>query len=125
MSREAIDKTNALFVSAMNDGDIPKAMSVYTNDAKLLPPNSPALQGVSNIQKFWEGATEALGIEKVSINTVNVDFIDDTAIEHGEYTLGLANGTDKGKFIMVWQRQDDDTWKWHIDIFNSDLPPAS
>lgn len=125
MSRQAIDKTNAVFVSAMNKGDIATAMSVYTDDAKLLPPNSPTLTGVENIQQFWEGAAEALGIKGVSINTVTVDFLDDTAIEHGEYTLTLANGTDKGKFIMVWKRQDDGSWKWHVDIFNSDLPPAS
>jgi ketosteroid isomerase-like protein len=58
------------------------------------------------------------------MHTVDVEFIGDTAIEHGEYTLELAAGKDKGKFIVVWKRQNDGTWKWHVDIFNSDLPPA-
>jgi ketosteroid isomerase-like protein len=47
---------------------------------------------------------------------------EDTAIEHAEYTLTLANGEDKGKFIVVWKKQNDNSWKWHLDIFNSDLP---
>ena len=125
MTRQAIDKTNAEFVGAMNAGNIPAAMKVYTDDAKLLPPNSPAMTGKADIQAFWEGAGQALGIKSVSINTVTVDFIEDRAIEHGEYTLELANGTDKGKFLMIWKRQSDGSWKWHIDMFSSDLPPVA
>ena len=124
MSRKAIDKANAEFAAAMNKGDVVTAMRVYADDAKLLPPNSPAVSGKANIQGFWEGAAQALGIKHVSMNTVAVEFIDDTAIEQGEYTLDLAAGEDKGKFVVVWKRQPDGSWKWHLDIFNSDLAPA-
>ena len=124
MSRQAIDKANAAFAAAMNQGDVVTAMRVYSDDAKLLPPNSPAITGKTHIQGFWEGAAQALGIKHVSMNTVHVEFIDDTAIEQGEYTLDLAAGKDKGKFVVVWKRQPDGSWKWHLDIFNSDLAPA-
>ena len=124
MSRKAIDKANAEFAAAMNKGDVVTAMRVYEDDAKLLPPNSPTVTGKANIQGFWEGAAQALGIRHVSMSTVAVEFIDDTAIEQGEYTLDLAAGEDKGKFVVVWKRQPDGSWKWHLDIFNSDLAPA-
>jgi ketosteroid isomerase-like protein len=124
MSRQAIDKANSEFAAAMNRGDVAAAVRVYTEDAQLLPPNSPAVNGRTNIQGFWEGAAQALGIKQVSIHTVSVEFIDDTAIEQGEYTLELAAGEDEGKFIVVWKRQPDDSWKWQVDIFNSDLPPV-
>jgi ketosteroid isomerase-like protein len=124
MNRQAIDNANAGFAAAINQGDVAAAMTVYTDDAKLLPPNYPAVTGRANIQAFWEGAAQALGIKHVSMNTLEVEFIGDTAIEHGEYTLDLASGQDKGKFIVVWKRQTDGSWKWHIDIFNSDLPAA-
>lgn len=122
MDRHAIDKTNAEFVAAMNRGDIAAAVNVYMDNAKLLPPNAPAFTGKADIQGFWEGAAQALGVKSVSMKTVDLEFIGDTAIEHGEYTLGLEAGEDKGKFIVVWKRQADGTWKWHIDIFNSSLP---
>ena len=124
MSREAIDKVNAEFVAAMNNGDVSAAMNVYTENAKLLPPNAPAAQGKANIQAFWEGAGEALGIKSVSLKTVEIEFLGDTAIEHGQYTLEHAAGTDNGKFIIVWKRESDGSWKWYIDIWNSDLAPA-
>jgi ketosteroid isomerase-like protein len=124
MSRQAIDKANTDFATAMNQGDVAAAVRVYADDAKLLPPNSPVVIGRANIQDFWKGAAQALGIKHVSMNTVDVEFMDDTAIEHGEYTLELAAAEDKGKFIVVWKRQPDDSWKWQVDIFNSDLPPA-
>ena len=122
MSRQAIDRANAEFAAAMNQGNVDAAMRVYADDAKLLPPNSPVVTGKANIKGFWEGAAQALGIKHVSMNTVDVEFVEDTAIEHGTYTLDLASGQDRGKFIVVWKRQRDGSWKWHIDIFNSDLP---
>lgn len=124
MSREAINKANAGFAAAMNKGDVASAVQVYTEDAKLMPPNSPTVTGKANIQGFWEGAAKALGIKHVSMNTVNLEFIDDTAIEQGEYTLNLAEGEDHGKFIVVWKHQPDGAWKWQLDIFNSDLAPV-
>lgn len=124
MTRQAIDKANSEFATALNRGNVSAAMNVYAEDAKLLPPNSPAITGKANIQGFWEGTAQALGIKHVAMRTVTVEFIDDTAIEHGEYTLELAAGEDRGKFIVVWKRQPDGSWKWQVDIFNSDLPPA-
>ena len=30
---------------------------------------------------------------------------------------------DDGKYIEIWKRQADGSWKIAYDIFNSDLPP--
>ncbi|HEU4419987.1 MAG TPA: hypothetical protein VFT55_13725 [Planctomycetota bacterium] len=30
--------------------------------------------------------------------------------------------TDTGKFLVIYRRQDDGSWKVCCDIFNSDLP---
>jgi ketosteroid isomerase-like protein len=42
-----------------------------------------------------------------------------------EWTLAPKNGLaakDKGKYLTVWKRQMDGTWKIVRDINNSDLP---
>jgi ketosteroid isomerase-like protein len=31
--------------------------------------------------------------------------------------------SDKGKYVTVWKKQKDSSWKVLLDIFNSDLPP--
>lgn len=124
MSRQAIDKVNAEFAAAMNQGDVATAMHVYAENARFLPPNNPVITGKANIQAYWKGAAQALGIKGVMMSTVDIEFIEDTAIEQGQYTLELANGEDRGKFIVVWKRQQDGAWKWYLDMFSSDLAPG-
>jgi hypothetical protein len=31
---------------------------------------------------------------------------------------------DKGKYLTVWKKQADGSWKVLFDMFNSDLPPS-
>ena len=33
--------------------------------------------------------------------------------------------TDRGKYVVVWKKQPDGSWKAISDIFNSDLPAPS
>jgi ketosteroid isomerase-like protein len=55
---------------------------------------------------------------------VEVEGLGDTAIEIGELTLygAEAQVLDKGKYMVIWKRQDG-KWKLHRDIFNSSMPP--
>jgi len=42
-----------------------------------------------------------------------------------ELTLNDASGKpvkDRGKYVEVWKKQADGTWKATVDIWNSDLP---
>ena len=47
----------------------------------------------------------------------------------GTYVLTLHDPkgepvTDRGKYVTVWKKQADGSWKVAADIFNSDLPAA-
>jgi ketosteroid isomerase-like protein len=58
---------------------------------------------------------------------VNVGGSGDTAYEIGKYTLkiqpaGQEAMTDSGKYLVVWKRQAEGTWKLHVDIWNSSMP---
>ncbi len=33
--------------------------------------------------------------------------------------------SDKGKYVTVWKKQADGSWKVMLDIFNTDLPMGS
>jgi len=126
MSRQEIDKTNAQFAEAFKRRDIAAMGEVYTNDAKVLPPNGETVTGKEAIKTFWQGGLN-MGMQGATLKTVELEILDNTAIEIGAYTLdiGLPDGgtmTDRGKFVVIWKKQPDGTWKWHIDIFNSNLP---
>lgn len=118
----AIKAANKNLSAGMAAGD-PKAMAAcYTKDAVLMPPNSKAFKGHTQIAKFWQGAMD-MGIKSVTLTTKTVDPQGRTALEYGNATLKGARGKvlDKAKYVVVWKREGKD-WKLHWDIFNSNNP---
>jgi uncharacterized protein (TIGR02246 family) len=121
----AILAANKEFMAAFERGDAPAIADMYTDDGKLLPPNSPMLAGKQAIRAFWQGAKEAGG-KATKLETLDVESHDDLAIEIGRYTLTLQSKsggsvTDQGKYIVVW-KNDHGVWKLQIDIWNTDAP---
>lgn len=125
-ARRAIDAANTEFVALFNKGDVAAFAKVYTPDAALMPSNSPAIRGRPAIDQFWQGGYKA-GIRNVHLTTVELDVHGTSATEVGSYEFDIqpANGAtmhDRGKYIVLWQRNEKGEWKWHRDIFNSDMP---
>lgn len=111
-----------------NRGDIAAAMAVYTEEARILPPNTDMIKGKQAIQLFWQGALD-MGVKEAILETVELMTMgEDTACEIGRYTLkiqpkGGETITDLGKYVVVWKLQDG-SWNWDIDIWNSNLPAS-
>jgi len=57
---------------------------------------------------------------KVTATTVNVWLDGDTAYETGkykyEYTVKGKPGTDEGRYVTIWKRQKDGSWKLSMDM---------
>ena len=54
----------------------------------------------------------------------------DIAYEYGTYSLDTIGkdgkvSTQTGKYVVVWKKQPDNTWKVAIDTDNSDAPPPA
>ena len=119
-TRQQVDRVNAKFVENFNRGDFAAACSVYTEDAKIMPPGGPTVEGRSRIQDFWSGATQQMGITGVTLKTVDLEADGNMAYELGSYVLtGNSGQLDEGKYVVVWKRESDGAWKWHRDIWNS------
>jgi len=126
--RKQIDAVNKGFVEAFNRGDLAAAMSVYTEDATILPPNTEMIKGKKAITAYWQGALD-MGVKEAKLETVKVTPMgDDAACEIGKYVLkiqpkGGSVITDKGKYMMVWKLVDG-SWKWDSDAWNSSISPT-
>jgi uncharacterized protein (TIGR02246 family) len=126
--REKIDAMNKGFVEAFNKGDLATAMTVYTKDATILPPNADMIQGREAISAYWQSAID-MGVKEAKLETVSVTPMgENTACEIGKYVLkikpeGVPAFTDKGKYLMLWKLVDG-VWKWDTDAWNSSLPPT-
>lgn len=108
--------------------DLDKTASYYSDDALVLPPNMAAIQGKPGARAMWQGMFSVPGFGGGwKVSKVEVARSGDLAYLTGTYELSEtdANGkpvTDKGKYLEVWKKQSDGSWKCIIDMFNSDLP---
>jgi ketosteroid isomerase-like protein len=101
----------------------------YAEDARVLPPNHATVTGREAISALLrsEGAIQELRLTILALERRN-----DLAYVHGAYQMSLtvAGGAepvgDKGKYVEIWRKQRDGSWKVILDVYNSDLPaPAS
>ena len=125
--REAIEASLVKFAEAFNTGDDAGVASHYSEDAAVFPPDSPRVDGRANIQKFWKGAMDA-GLKDLTLKAVEVEDAGEWAYEVGEVTYtapgtGDARTKATGKYIVVWKKDTDGTWRLYRDIWNSN--PAS
>jgi ketosteroid isomerase-like protein len=62
-------------------------------------------------------------------NEVGVARSGDLAYTSGTYQSAFKGGSgktlvDKGKYLTIWKKQADGSWKVLFDTFNSDLPAS-
>ncbi len=121
--RQEIEEANAKLVEAYNRHDAAAVAALYTDDAKVLPPNNRMVSGKAAIQAFWKGAME-MGVRSVALKAVEVRSDGDLAYEVGSVTLNIKPPggearTQTDKYVIVWKRQADGSWKLAVDIWNS------
>jgi uncharacterized protein (TIGR02246 family) len=116
---DEIKSLNSKFVSSFNQGDVGSVADLYTITALLLPAGSEPVKGREAIVQYWQNAME-MGVKEITLDTVEVEQLDLTAIELGTYTLKAENGNilDQGKYMAVW-KQENHHWKMQKDIWNS------
>ena len=125
--RSRIEETNAEFSAVASRGDAAAIAALYTDDAVVLAPNAEMVRGKQAIKGLFDGMIQQMGIPQLTLRTIQVDEVGDMANEIGEYTLKFqaADGepvTDIGKYVVIWKRQGDYSWKLHIDIWNTNSP---
>ena len=117
---DEIRVAEANFVKLFNAGDIDAFISVYAEDARLLPPNGPVISEREAIKEFWGGMLSA-GLT-VKITTVSAQGFGKTAIEEGVVEIYSGDSmVDEVKFIVVWKKIKGE-WKMYQDIWNSNNP---
>ena len=122
--KAVLRQNDKAIAEAANGNNFAAAAVHYQDDAALLLPNTPAVQGRQEIQNWLAGNPPISGF---TIEPVDVDGRGDLAYVRGNYALtitppGAAALHDRGKFVEIWRKQADGSWKMQWDIFNSDLP---
>lgn len=110
---------NRQFMEAFAAQDAAGIAVLYTDDGQILPPDADVMTGIAAIQAFWQGAMD-MGIKTATLETVELEGFETTAIEVGRFTLGGEGDQvlGQGKFVVIW-KYDGETWKLHRDIWNN------
>ena len=122
---EAIQKLDTEFMKAAN-GKNASAMvkAFYAADAVLMPPNHPIVEGKAAIQQFLQGMMDwGSPVSRWRRPPRPPPVI--SACGQGRYALSLSPAgaapiQDEGKYIVVYRRQPNGSWRAARDIFNSD-----
>jgi uncharacterized protein (TIGR02246 family) len=127
--RPAIDAIFARYVASLRAGDADAWAELWTEDGIQMPPDAPAVAGRTRIRETLRGALAAFRAD-MQIRTDEVRGAGDWAFARGTYTLTLtpkqggAPVPVDGKFLTIFARQPDGSWKIHRDVFNSNVPPS-
>ena len=123
----AIAEARAAFVTALGDGDAAAVTRLYVDGARLLAPSAELFDGREAIARFWQAGVAA-GVRAVELDVLELERHDGVAYEIGRYALRLRTdgGTvvDRGKYVLVHERQRDGAWLRAVETFNPDQPPA-
>jgi uncharacterized protein (TIGR02246 family) len=106
--------------------DLDKCMSYYVDDAVMFTPGVPAVVGKDNIRKVVEQMLAAPTLQMTfSDQTVEVARSGDLAVDRGSYQSTVTDKKGKattsgGKFVLVWKKQADGSWKIAADTSAAD-----
>jgi len=124
----AIRDTDDAWLEAIAAKEVGAIASFYDENASLFAPNAPIVTGREAIRSTLSQLFSSPGFVFTPRTTkVEVARSGDLAYAQGVYDLTIHNPkgvptADRGKFVVVWKKQADGSWKAVADIFNSDLP---
>ncbi|MGH7630691.1 MAG: YybH family protein [Gemmatimonadales bacterium] len=125
----AVRATDSALQAAIAYRDLDRTLSFYANDAFLLPAAAPIVVGRDAIRAEW---TKLFAIPAFN-STAQLAHVDvaesgDLAYTRGTYETRLTGQdgqlvTERGKWVSIWRKQPDGTWRIVVDIYNTDTPP--
>ena len=123
---EAIRQADLAWSAAQAADGLDGTMSVYLDDAIMLPPNRPMAIGKEAIRE----SSEALGIGSPGSSVtwqpmkIEVARSGDIGYAIGTFEGVVDDAPVKGKYVEIWKKQADGSWKVAADMFSPDSPPA-
>jgi ketosteroid isomerase-like protein len=126
---DAIRAADAAWLRAYIARDVENALSFCDERGSMLMPHQPIVTGKAAIRKLLAVHLAPQSPEVTwHPDEADVARSGDFGYTRGSYKMSFKNAagktvSDKGKYLIVWKRHADGSWKVLFDVSNSDWPP--
>ena len=128
-AEDEIRAADQAWLEAFAAGDLERSVGFCVEDCEVLPEHAPAARGRAAIRRLFERWFKPDLKINWTPDAVEAAQSGDLGFSSGSYEMSFKDASgrtvsDKGKYVVVWKRQSDGSWKVVRDISNSDLPSA-
>jgi ketosteroid isomerase-like protein len=118
--REAFGKIEAQWLEYYRKGDVDGLMSLYADDAWVMPRGKPAYKGKAEIRGYFAGIMGSSVVEMWS-ELEELELHGDVAHLVGLFrivgrTRDGRDFTDGGRYLIIYKRGSDGQWRVYRDI---------
>jgi ketosteroid isomerase-like protein len=128
--RKTIEAMSQKSAKDMVAGTWDTTMAMFTEDAISMPNYMPLSRGKHNIkEQYRQMMSSGMKFLSADFKTTDVQVSGDWAFEVGTYSMtmempSMGKMSDAGKYLTIYERSHDGTWKTKVETWNNDKPPA-
>ncbi len=112
-------------------GDLDAILSGWADDAVMMPPGLPALEGKTAIREYVEAGMQVPGFqiswEPLAVHVAqsgDMAYMIERNVTVANDSLGNPVAT-YGKVVTVWRKDAEGAWKNVVDMWNEAPPPGN
>jgi ketosteroid isomerase-like protein len=128
--KQKIQEMNDKAAEMMVANDEAGMWANYINDVISMPSYEPMLRGIEACKQSYKKMNES-GMKMTAFKSVVTDVIDagNYVIDIGSYKISMSMPgmdmpwDDHGKYMTIWEKQDDGTLKIKVETWNTDVNP--
>ena len=113
---DAVKAVDAAFAAGINAKDTTAVFAVYAADAKLMPPDSPALVGAD--VRSLIASLIAGGASDMVLTSTTAYGVGDLAYLVGTASYKMGGASETVKYTEVLRKGADGKWRYVVDMFS-------
>ncbi|MDH3267944.1 MAG: nuclear transport factor 2 family protein [Ignavibacteria bacterium] len=128
--KKKVQMMNDKYAEQMVGGDMSTLWDYYSDDIISMPSYEPMLKGLEACKKSAQKMEES-GMKITAFSTTSTDVMQsgNLVVDIGTYNITMQvpgmdmPWDDHGKYLNIWEMQDDGSMKMKVETWNTDVNP--